>query len=191
MELLTLRQHYVQAMTILSCLGGPTILPSPANVVVRRRGRRRVWMRNPKTSGSRPDVAGKRLDYALSVKIAVEANDRTGYAGDYLRASDDVAGSFWLSIPERPVCPLCLGRVPENRGKGRVFCVPCGTYVRPKNLRGLVSADLWTISEALRAGGIPVKKEKGERDERRPLAVRLEADRPALPGEPAHRDLLG
>lgn len=191
MELLTLRQHYVKAMEILSCVGGPTVLPSPANVIVRRRGRRRVWMRNPKTSGARPDFAGKRLDYALSVKIAVEANDRTGYAGDYLRASDDVAGAFWVSIPTYAVCPLCLGRAPQDRGKGRVFCKPCGAFVRPNILQGLVSADLSTIAEALRAGGIPVKKEKGERDERRPLAVRLEADRAALPGEPTHCDSLG
>jgi hypothetical protein len=80
----------------------------------------------------------------------------------YLRASDDVASAVWHSIPEWAVCPLCLGRAPEERiGKGRVYCVPCGAFVRPKVLRGLVSADLRTMTGALNNGEIGVRGERG------------------------------
>ena len=160
----SLRQHFEEAMKILSCLGGPTILPSASNAIVRRR-QKKQWRRNPKRQAVRPDIAGKRRDYAISVKIICERLDRTGYAVSYLKASDEAAGAFWQSIPERPVCPLCLGRAPAERtGKGKVFCVPCGTFVRPKSLRGLVGRDLALMSIELGDGGIRVKAEKGERE---------------------------
>jgi hypothetical protein len=57
-----------------------------------------------------------------------------------------------------------MGRAPEERiGKGRVYCKRCDAFVRPKILRGLVSADLAAMAGNLRAGGIPVRREKGER----------------------------
>lgn len=159
----TLRQHFEEAKTILSCLGGPTILPSASDVIVRRRQKKR-WRRNPKPQAVRPDIAGRRRDYAISVKILCERLDRTGYAVEYLNASEEMAGAFWHSIPQHPVCPLCLGRAPAERpGKGKVFCVPCGTFIHPKTLRGLVARDLALMSIELGHGEIRVKAEKGER----------------------------
>jgi hypothetical protein len=82
----------------------------------------------------------------------------------YLTASDEAASSVWHSIPKHAVCPLCLGHVPEERiGKGRVWCGSCDAYVWPKVLRGLVSADLAKMAGGLRAGKIPVRRERGER----------------------------
>ena len=159
----TLRQHVEEAMRILSCLGGPTILPSAANAIVRRRQRKR-WRRNPKPQSVRPDIAAKRRDYAIDVKRICERLDRTGWAMEYLTASDDMAAEVWKAIPTHPVCPLCMERTPADRGKGRVYCKVCDTFVRPKILQGLVSADISKMREALIKGKIPCRAEKGEKE---------------------------
>jgi hypothetical protein len=129
----------------MSCLGVRTLIPQkgiPAPV--------------------RVDAGNRQLEYAVSVRVVIEKYDRTGYAQAWLRASDDIAGTVWHSIPEWAVCPLCLGHAPEDRGKGRVWCKACGTFVRPKVLRGLVSADLRNMTRALRNGEIRTKGERGE-----------------------------
>jgi hypothetical protein len=158
----TLRQHVAEARRILSEPGCPTILPSAANIVVKRR-QKKIWRRDPKRQAVRPNVAMNRLIYAVSVRVVVEKFDRTGWAKSYLEASDAVCGEVWKSIPVHAVCPLCFGRVPEDRGKGRVFCKSCGEFVRPKQLQGLVSKDLADMSLALSTGEIRVRAEKGER----------------------------
>jgi len=142
----SLRQHVARAEEIMSCLGVRTLVPQkglPAPV--------------------RVDAGNRQMEYAVSVRGVIEKYDRTGYAEAYLKASDDVAGTFWHSIPEWSVCPLCLGRAPADRGKGRVWCMACNTFVRPKVLRGLVSADLRKMRAALNGGLIRCKTEKGER----------------------------
>ena len=143
----TLRQHVANAEEIMSILGVRTLIPQkglPAAV--------------------RVDAGNRQLEYAVSIRVVIEKYDRTGYARAWLEASDDIAGTFWQTIPEWAVCPLCLGRAPEERiGKGRVYCKPCDTFVRPKVLRGLVSADLRTMTGALKNGTIPCRSEKGER----------------------------
>ena len=148
----TLRQHVAEALQIMSCLSVRTLMPQrglPAPI--------------------RVDASDRQREYALSVLAFLDQDhplccDRTGWMATYLRASDETASATWHSIPEHAVCPLCLGRAPEERmGKGRVYCKPCDTYVRPKILRGLVSADLAAMAGNLRAGGIPVRREKGER----------------------------
>jgi len=141
----TLRQHVQKAESYFTTLGVKTLVPTkepPAPV--------------------KADATSRQLIYAVSIRVVIEKYDRTGYAQVWLRASDDVAGTMWRSIPEWAVCPLCLGRAPEDRGKGRVWCKPCGTFVRPKNLRGLVSADLRTMRKALNNGEIGCKGERGE-----------------------------
>lgn len=141
----TLRQHVLEAERIMSILGVKTLIPQKGRPAPK-------WV----------NADNEQLEYATDVRKIVEESDRTGYAGNYLRASDNVASAFWHTIPEHFVCPLCLGRAPAERiGKGKVFCVPCGAFVQPKNLRGLVSADLAMTSGRLRAGGIPVKRERG------------------------------
>ena len=143
----TLRQHVEEAERIMSILGVKTLIPQKGI-----------------PAPPRVDAGNRQLEYAVSVRVVIERYDRTGYAGDFLRASEDVAGTFWFSIPEHSVCPLCLGRSPTERiGKGRVYCVACGAFVRPKSLRGLVSADLRMMSEALNNGEIRCGAEKGER----------------------------
>ena len=140
----TLRQHVSRADEIMSCLGVRTLIPQkglPAPI--------------------RIDASDQQREYAVSVRRVIERYDRTGYAQAWLRASDDVAGTVWHSIPEWAVCPLCLGRAPEDRGKGRVWCKACETFVRPKVLRGLVSADLRTMRAALNNGEIRCKGERG------------------------------
>lgn len=149
---LTLRQHYARAMEILSCLGGPTILPSPANAVIRRRRRRKIWMRNPKPPNTRPDVAGNRRDYALSVKIACEASDRTGWMVRYLEASDEAASSVWHEIPDLVVCFDC--RVQRRRAGRWQQCPKCGRKM--VTYSGVVGADLRYAIHCLRMGGIGV-----------------------------------
>ena len=137
----------------MSCLGVRTLMPQkglPAPV--------------------RIDASDRQREYALSVLAFIDPDhpmccDRTGWMATYLRASDETASAVWHSIPEWSVCPLCLGHAPEDRiGKGRVYCVACGAFVRPKVLRGLVSADLANMAGGLRAGGIPVRREKGEKE---------------------------
>jgi hypothetical protein len=159
---LTLRQHVARAMEILSCLGGPTILPSPSNVIVKRR-RKKAWMRNPKQSGTRPDTAGDRMRYAIDVKKICEAYDRTSWMVRWLTSSDDAASSVWASIPDKVICFACRyeRRIPDCRCKGRCRCRECPkcgkkmpTYV------GIVCADLKHVAEALRNGKIPVAEEK-------------------------------
>ncbi len=149
---LNLRQHVAKAMEILASLGGPTILPSPANVIIKRR-RKKVWMRNPLRQAVRPDVAGNRRDYALSVKILVEAYDRTGWMLAWLTASDETATEVWHSIPDKVICFEC--RVERMRADPRRRCPKCGrkmlTYI------GIVCADLQAVAGALRAGGIGVE----------------------------------
>jgi hypothetical protein len=128
----------------MSCLGVRTLIPQkgiPAPI--------------------RIDASDRQREYAVSVRRVIERYDRTGYAQAWLRASDDVAGTVWHSIPEWAVCPLCMGRAPEDRGKGRVWCKACETFVRPKVLRGLVSADLRTMRTALNNGEIRTKGERG------------------------------
>jgi hypothetical protein len=146
---LTLRQHVASAMEILASLGGPTILPSPANVIVRRR-QKKAWMRNPLRQAVRPDHAGNKRDYALSVKILVEAYDRTGWMLEWLTASDDTASTVWHSIPDKVICFEC--RVERLRADVRQRCPKCGkkmlTYV------GIVCADLQAVAGGLRAGGV-------------------------------------
>ena len=141
----TLRGHVQEAERILSILGLRTLIPQkglPAPI--------------------RVDASNRELEYAVSVRVVIERHDRTGYARTYLTASDDVAGTVWQSIPERAVCPLCLSRTPQDRpDKGRIYCRPCGAFIRPKNLRGLVSADLRKMRQALNNGEIRVRT--GER----------------------------
>ncbi len=146
----TLRQHLQEAMDYMRHTHGYcTFLPTkepPAPV--------------------RIDERNRRLVYAVSVIRVVEKYDRTGYAMSWLMVSDDVAGEAWAKIPEHLVCPLCLGRVCGDTiipGR-RALCRPCGEYVRPKSLRGLVSSDLRRMGKALRDGEIPCKKERGERE---------------------------
>jgi hypothetical protein len=145
----TLRQHVEEAERIMSICGVKTLIPQkglPATV--------------------RVDAGNRQLEYAVSIRLVIEKHDRTGYAADFLRTSDDTAGTFWHSIPEWPVCPLCIGRIgilgPMVTRKA--YCVACGAFVRPKVLRGLVSADLAAMAGNLRAGSIPVRREKGERE---------------------------
>ena len=170
----TLRQHVARAMEILSCLGGSTILPSPSNVIVKRR-RRKVWMRNPKRSGprrrftipkrsrTRSDTAGNKRDYALSVILCCEKNDRTSWMVRWLTASDVAASSVWASIPDKVICFMCRyeRRIVDCRCKGRCRCRECPkcgrkmpTYV------GIVCADLKLVEAALRNGKIPVGEER-------------------------------
>lgn len=141
----TLRQHVQEAARIWSIVGVRTILPTkepPAPVKV--------------------SVSNEQLVYAISVRAVVDKFDRTGWAKKYLESSDDVCAEVWRSIPVHAVCPLCLSRAPAERiGKGPVFCVPCGDYVRPRQLQGLVSKDLADMSSALSNGEIRVKPEKG------------------------------
>lgn len=111
----------------------------------------------------RVSVSNEQLIYAISIRAVMDKFDRTGWAKKYLQSSDDICAEVWRSIPVHAVCPLCLGRVPENRGKGRVFCVPCETFVWPRQLQGLVSKDLADMSLALSLGEIRVLGEKGER----------------------------
>lgn len=111
----------------------------------------------------RPDIAGNRLVYAISIRAVVDKFDRTGWAKKYLEASDDVCAEVWRDIPVHAVCPLCLNRAPHDHGKGRVFCMPCGKFVKPKNLRGLVSVDIRNMREALNGGMIQCRAEEGER----------------------------
>jgi hypothetical protein len=141
----TLRQHAQEAESYFTTLGVKTLIPQkgiPAPVKV--------------------DATSRQLIYAVSIRVVIEKYDRTGYAQAWLLASDDVAGTVWHSIPEHAVCPLCMGRAPEDRGKGRVWCKACGTFVRPKNLRGLVSADIRSMRAALNNGEIRCKTERGE-----------------------------
>lgn len=139
----TLRQHVQEAERIWSTGGVRTLLPKkepPAPVKVA--------------------VYHEQLVYAISVRTVVEKLDRTGWACEWLYASDDVARDVWNRIPSHAVCPLCLGRVPEERiGKGRVYCQGCGAFVRPKNHLGIVCADLAAMAKRLRGGDIPVKGE--------------------------------
>lgn len=154
----TLRQHVEEAMKILSSLGGPTILPSASNVIVRRRQKKR-WRRNPVRQSVRPDIAGKRRDYAISIKILCEANDRTGYMVEWLTASDDTASEVWQSIPDRMICFECrVGRpIPDCRCKGRCACRECPKCKRRMlTLVGIVCADLQSVAKALRNGGVRV-----------------------------------
>lgn len=161
---LTLRQHVAQAMEILSCLGGPTILPSASNAIVRRR-QRRLWMRMPKQPRVRPDVAGKRRDYALDVCRVVAENDRTGWATEYLtELRNDVAAEIWKNIPDDWICPLCFSRIAkERRDRKRRQCRACGAFVQPHSRRGLVAADLRNIRAKLRRGKYAIAKEQAER----------------------------
>ncbi len=146
-----LRQHVAEAMQIMSCLSVRTLIPYkglPAPI--------------------RIDASDRQREYALSILAFIDQDhplccDRTGWMATYLRASDETASAVWHSIPSWSVCPLCMGRAPEDRGKGRVWCGACSTFVRPKNYLGLVCADLATMAGGLRAGGIPVRREKGER----------------------------
>lgn len=142
----TLRQHVEEAERIMSIGGVKTLIPTKE-----RRAPVKVA------------VSNAQMIYAMSIRRVVERFDRTGRAVIYLWASDEAAGEVWRSIPDHAVCPLCLRRVPEDRGKGRVFCKPCGKNVWPRNYQGLVSADLAKMSKALRLGAIPVRLEKGER----------------------------
>jgi rubredoxin len=141
----TLRQHVEEAERIMSIGGVKTLiqqkgLPAPIRV----------------------DAGNRQLEYAVSVRVVICKYDRTGYAEAWLKASDDVAGTFWHTIPEHSVCPLCLSRMPEERrGKGRQQCALCGAFVRPKVLRGLVSADLRKMATLLKLGEIPVRGERG------------------------------
>ena len=144
-----MRQHVEEAERIMSILGVRTLIPQkglPAAV--------------------RVDAGNRQLEYAVSIRLVVEKYDRTGYAGEFLRASDDTAGTFWHSIPEWPVCPLCIGRIGilGPMVTRRAYCKRCDAFVRPKILRGLVSSDLRQMAGILRAGGIPVRREKGERE---------------------------
>jgi len=140
----SLREHVEEAERIMSINGVKTLIPQkglPAPI--------------------RVDAGNRQLEYAVSVRVVIEKYDRTGYAEAWLKASDDVAGTFWQSIPEHSVCPLCVSRMPEERrGKGRQQCALCGAFVRPKVLRGLVSADLRTMRAALNNGEISVRGER-------------------------------
>lgn len=140
----TLRQHVEEAERIMSINGVKTLIPQkglPAPI--------------------RVDAGNRQLEYAVSIRVVIERYDRTGYATGFLQSSDEAASAFWHSIPEHAVCPLCLERVPEDRSRGRVWCKACGTFVRPKVLRGLVSADLRRMRWALSDGEIPVRGERG------------------------------
>lgn len=141
-----MRRHVARAEEIMSCLGVRTLLPTKER-------------RAPVKVG----VSNAQMIYAMSVRRVVDRCDRTSWAKKYLESSDDVCAEIWRSIPVYAVCPLCMGRAPEDRGKGRVFCKPCGTYVRPKILQGLVSADLRSMRAALNGGLIRCKTEGGER----------------------------
>ena len=144
----TLRQHVEEAERIMSICGVKTLIP--------HKGR---------PAPKRVNADNEQLEYATDVRKIVEENDRTSYAGGYLRASDDVAGTYWNSIPEHSVCPLCMGRAPAERiGKGKVFCKPCGSFVHPKNLRGLVAADIRAMRNALIKGKIRCRAGRGERE---------------------------
>jgi len=141
----SLRQHVSEAERIMSIGGVKTLIPQKGI-----------------PAPPRVDAGNRQLEYAVSVRVVIEKYDRTGYAGAWLKASDDVASTFWHSIPEHSVCPLCVGRMPkERRGKGRQQCALCGAYVRPKVLRGLVSADLRKMATLLKLGEIPVRGERG------------------------------
>lgn len=132
----TLRQHVAEAESYFTTLGVLTLIPQkglPAPV--------------------RVDAGNRQLEYAVSVRVIVEQYDRTGWAGDWLRASDEAANEVWNRIPDVWVCPLCFGRVGID-GRRRVLCVPCEEFVKPKNLRGIVSADLRKMRRALREGEI-------------------------------------
>ena len=136
----TLRQHVEEAERIMSIGGVKTLIPQKGI-----------------PAPPRVDAGNRQLEYAVSVRVVVEKYDRTGWAVSYLKASGEAAGAVWNSIPEWHVCPLCLSRAPAERiGKGRVYCVPCGAFVHPRQLRGLVSWDLRAMTAALREGGIGV-----------------------------------
>ncbi len=135
----SLRQHVEEAERIMSIGGVKTLIPQKGI-----------------PAPPRVDAGNRQLEYAVSVRVVVEKFDRTGHAKAYLTASDEAAGAVWNSIPEWYVCPLCLGRAPAERGKGRVYCVACGVFIRPRQLRGLVSWDLRAMTAALREGGIRV-----------------------------------
>ena len=141
----TLRQHVQEAKRIWSICGVRTLLPTKE-----RRAPVKV------------SVSNEQLVYAVSIRTIVDKFDRTSWAKKYLESSDDVCAEIWRSIPLYAVCPLCLGRAPEDRGKGRVYCKACDTSVWPKNLQGLVRADLAKMSKALRNGTIWVRFERGE-----------------------------
>lgn len=141
----SLRQHVAEAERIWSIGGVRTLIPKkdpPAPVKVA--------------------VYNEQLVYAISVRTVVSKFDRTGWAQAYLYASDDVCAEVWRQIPDVLVCPHCLARVCGDAVlHGRVaLCRPCGDYVRPKNLRGLVAADLSKMAKRLRDGEIPVKGER-------------------------------
>ncbi|MDA8123445.1 MAG: hypothetical protein M0Z38_12895 [Deltaproteobacteria bacterium] len=135
----TLRQHVEEAERIMSIGGVKTLIPQKGL-----------------TAPIRVDAGNRQLEYAVSVRVVIKKYDRTGWAESYLKASDEAAGAVWNSIPEWHVCPLCLGRAPAERGKGRVYCVTCGAFVHPRQLRGLVTWDLRAMAAALRDGGIGV-----------------------------------
>ncbi len=133
----SLRQHVAEAEKILSIAGVRTLIPQkglPAPVKV--------------------DAGNRQMEYAISIRVVVWRHDRTGWAASWLAASDDVAGEVWRSIPEWPVCPLCMGRAQHDHGKGRICCQACGAFIKPKNLKGIVSADLRSMRRALREGEI-------------------------------------
>lgn len=141
----SLRQHVAEAERIWSIGGVRTLIPKkdpPAPVKVA--------------------VYNEQLVYAISVRTVVAKFDRTGWAQAYLYASDDVCAEVWRQIPDVLVCPYCLTRVCGDAVlPGRVvLCRPCGDYVRPKKLRGLVSADLSAMAKRLRNGEIPVRGER-------------------------------
>lgn len=141
----TLRKHVEEAERIMSIGGVKTLMPTKE-----RRAPVKVA------------VSNAQMIYAVSIRVVIAKYDRTGHAQEWLKASDDVAGTYWQSIPEHSVCPLCICRMPEERrGKGRQQCTACGAFVRPKVLRGLVSADLRTMANLLKRGEIPVKGERG------------------------------
>lgn len=80
---LTLRQHFVNSMEIISGGGVRTRLPMKGGAAPIR-----AVSGNPG------------LDYAISVKVVVERLDSTGFAVVYLRASDEIRAEAWRRIPE-------------------------------------------------------------------------------------------
>lgn len=115
----------------------------------------RAWMRHPHQKNSVSDRGERLLVYAISVIRVIERFDRTGWVVEWLSASDELAGEVWEKIPQHPVCPLCLGRVGIPGHQRRVHCVPCGTSVEPRTLRGLAKADIAKMTDALSKGLIP------------------------------------
>jgi hypothetical protein len=118
---------------------------------------RKSWQRNPKRPSTRPDVAGKQRDYALSVMLCCEKHDRTSWMLRYLTASDEAASGVWASIPDKVICFTCrVERVRILNGM-RQRCPRCKrpmlTYV------GIVAADIKLAAAALRQGLIGVGEE--------------------------------